>query len=283
MHTALPWNPYVRRGKRCKWPFCDFLWGQILASERTLGTSTHPGGACNEDVGVNEPPESVRPTLIAPSSWSSRGTRMYPLSQSGEATWARPGQPCCLQSGVGSLGQRLPTSFCYLWLPFACANDHNPTFYRIPWLKWNQLTIAAARPEWCRVLMRVPKTKLCLPLLLTFRLKPDSFSGTTCALAASPSGTRTSISWFQTWTQPGSPPTRSSWTSGLSMLSSAPALFCYHCNRDDFIRMVDLEGPALANTLKLVSTLDRDPGVNRLGRSPLHSRDQSKLQPASVT
>lgn len=37
--------------------------------------------------------------------------------------------------------------------------------------------------------------------------------------------------------------------------------------------MVDLEGPALANTLKLVSTSDRDPGVNRLGRSPLHSRE----------
>lgn len=35
-----------------------FLWAQIRA-ERTLGTSTHPGGACNEDVGVNEAPESV--------------------------------------------------------------------------------------------------------------------------------------------------------------------------------------------------------------------------------
>lgn len=124
-----------------------------------------------------------------------------PLHQSREATWAGPGESCCLQSGVGGLGQRLPTSFCRLWLPFACANDHNLTFYRILWLKWNRLTIAAARPEWCRVLMRVLKAKSCSFLLFTSRLKPDSFSGATCALAASPSGTRTFISWFQTWTQ----------------------------------------------------------------------------------
>lgn len=49
--------------------------------------------------------------------------------------------------------------------------------------------------------MRVPKAKSCSPLLLTFCWKPDSFSGTTCALAASLPGTRTSISCFQTWTQ----------------------------------------------------------------------------------
>lgn len=43
-------------------------------------------------------------------------------------------------------------------------------------------------------------------------------------------------------TGPGPPPTRSSWISGLPMLSSAPALFCYHCNRYEFIRKAhDLE------------------------------------------